>query len=123
LLHVVRHFQDETVPYYYEKIDPIRDIATISYDLLLADLDLIEKRIERIHASKKKNQMLKELDLLERLKTTLEDEKPISSLQLDQEEQLIMSTYQFLTSKPLLICLNLDDDDLISLDYPQKSDR
>jgi len=120
LLHVVRLFQDETIPYYYENIDPMRDIAMISYELLLADLDLIEKRIERIHASKKKNQMIKELALLEQLKTTLEDEKPISSLQLDQEEQLIMSTYQFLTSKPLLICLNLDDDDLISLDYPQK---
>jgi len=122
LLHVVRLFQNDAVPYIYENIDPMRDIEMISYELLLADLDLIEKRIERINASKKKSQMLKELELLERLKTTLEDEKPISSLQLDQEEQLIMSTYQFLTSKPILICLNLGDDDLSSLDYPKKKE-
>jgi GTP-binding protein YchF len=120
LLHVVRLFQNDAVPYFYEKIDPMRDIEMISYELLLADLDLIEKRIERIHASKKKN--LKELELLERLKTTLEDEKPISALQLDQEEQLIMSTYQFLTNKPLIICLNLDDEDLVRLDYCKKEE-
>ncbi|NLV22688.1 MAG: redox-regulated ATPase YchF [Syntrophomonadaceae bacterium] len=122
LLHVVRLFQNDAVPYIYENIDPMRDIEMISYELLLADLDLIEKRIERIETNKKKNQMLKELELLERLKTLLEDEKPISSLQLDQEEQLIMSTYQFLTNKPLLICLNLGDDDLASLDYMQKNE-
>ncbi len=120
LLHVVRLFQNDAVPYIYEKVDPMRDIEMISYELLLADLDLIEKRIERIHASKKKN--LKELELLERLKTTLEDEKPISALPLYQEEQLIMSTYQFLTDKPLLICLNLNDDDLVRLDYLQKEE-
>lgn len=122
LLHVVRLFQNEAVPYVYENNNPMRDIETISYELLLADLDLIEKRIERIQANKKKSQMLKELELLERLKTLLEDEKPISSLQLDQEEQIIMSTYQFLTNKPLLICLNLGDDDLAALDYLQKNE-
>jgi hypothetical protein len=122
LLHVVRLFENDTVPYIYENIDPMRDIEMISYELLLSDLDLIEKRIERINANKKKNQMLKELELLERLKATLEDEKSISSLQFDQEEQLIMSTYQFLTNKPILICLNLGDDDLASLDYPKKDE-
>jgi GTP-binding protein YchF len=122
LLHVVRLFENDAVPYIYENIDPMRDIEMISYELLLSDLDLIEKRIERINASKKKNQMLKELELLERLKTTLEDEKSISSLQFDQEEQLIMSTYQFLTNKPILICLNLGDNDLASLNYLKKDE-
>lgn len=122
LLHVVRLFHNDAVPYIYEDIDPIRDIELISYELLLADLDLIEKRIERINDSKKKNQMLKELELLERLKSTLEDEKPISSLPLNEEEQLLLSSFQFLTSKPMLICLNLGDDDLAQQTYPRKDD-
>jgi GTP-binding protein YchF len=122
LLHVVRLFENDAVPYIYESIDPIRDIETISYELLLSDLDLIEKRIQRIHGSKKKGQMQKELDLLERLKITLEDEKPISSVDLDTEEEIIMATYQFLTNKPLLICLNLGDDGLVKDDYLKKSE-
>lgn len=122
LLHVVRLFENEAVPYMYETIDPMRDIETISYELLLSDLDLIEKRIERINSSKKKNQMLKELDLLERLKLALEDEKPISSVELDKDEEAIMATYQFLTNKPLLICLNLGDDGFTSGDYLKKAE-
>lgn len=122
LLHVVRLFENDTVPFIYDTIDPLRDIETISYELLLADLDLIEKRIERINNNKKKNQMLKELALMERLKQTLEEEKPLSALQLDEQEQELLSNYQFLTSKPLLICLNLADDGLINQDYPKKDE-
>lgn len=122
LLHVVRLFDDESVPYIYDKIDPIRDIETISYELLLSDLDLIEKRIDRINKNKKRNLMLKELNLLERLKDALGDEKPISSVIIDDDEQEIMSTYQFLTSKPMLICLNLDEKDIKNNNYQQKDE-
>jgi len=122
LLHVVRLFENDAVPSIYDTIDPLRDIETISYELLLSDLDLIEKRIDRIHSSKKKSQMLKELELMERLKKTLEDEKPISSLELDDEEEVLMSSFQFLTNKPLLICLNMADDGLVSGDYVKKAE-
>lgn len=122
LLHVVRLFENDAVPSIYDSIDPLRDIETISYELLLADLDLIEKRIERIENNKKKNQMVKELALMERLKQTLEDEKPISSLQLDEQEENLLSSYQFLTSKPMLICLNLADDGLVNKDYVKKEE-
>ncbi|HBK54361.1 MAG TPA: redox-regulated ATPase YchF, partial [Syntrophomonas wolfei] len=60
---------------------------------LLADLDLIEKRMERINNNKKKNQMLKELSLLERLKEAVENEVPISSLELNDEEKEVMHNY------------------------------
>ncbi len=122
LLHVVRLFENDAVPSLYDTIDPMRDIETISYELLLSDLDLIEKRIDRIHSSKKKSTMVKELELMERLKLTLEEEKPISSLELDAEEESLMSGFQFLTSKPLLICLNLGDDGLVSGDYVKKAE-
>jgi len=112
LLHVVRLFDNDAVPSVNDSIDPIRDIETVTYELLLSDLDLIEKRIDRINKNKKRNQMLKELNLLEKLKDALSDEKPISSVSIDDEEQEIMNTYQFLTNKPLLICLNLNENDI-----------
>jgi len=120
LLQVVRLFDDEAVPYIYDNIDPMRDIETISYELLLSDLDLIEKRIERINSNKKRSQMLKELGLLERLRDALSDEIPISSVTIADDEQEIMSTYQFLTNKPILICLNISEADIGREDYPQR---
>ena len=120
LLHVVRLFDDEAVPFIYDSIDPFRDIETISYELLLSDLDLIEKRIDRINSNKKRSQMLKELGLLERLRDALSEEKPISSVTIEADEQEIMSTYQFLTNKPILICLNISEADIGQADYPQQ---
>ncbi len=120
LLHVVRLFDDEAVPFIYDSIDPFRDIETISYELLLSDLDLIEKRIDRINSNKKRSQMLKELGLLERLRDVLSEEKPISSVVINDDEQDIMSTYQFLTNKPILICLNISEADISRSDYPQQ---
>lgn len=123
LLHVVRVFESDNVPSINNKIDPINDIETIKYELLLADLDLVEKRIERINSSKKKSQMLKELSLLERLKDALGNEIPLSSVEVDSEEEsLIMNNYQFLTTKPILLCLNIGEDDLITKDYPGRSE-
>lgn len=116
LLHVVRAFCDEI----NEDIDPIKDIETVNYELLLADLDLIEKRIERINSNKKKNQMLKELDLLEKLKKALEEEKPLLSVELDEEEKEIVNNYQFLTTKPVLVCLNVGEEVLAGNDYKDR---
>jgi GTP-binding protein YchF len=120
LLHVVRLFDNDSVPYVYDSIDPLRDIENISYELLLSDLDLLEKRIDRINNNKKRNQMLKELKLLERLRDALSDEKPVSTVIMDDEEQEIMKTYQFLTNKPMLICLNLNESDITNDSYTQK---
>lgn len=116
----MRLFDNESVPYIYDSIDPMRDIETINYELLLSDLDLIEKRIERINSNKKRSQMLRELGLLERLRDALSDEKPISSVTIDDDEQEMMSTYQFLTNKPLLICLNISENEINQEEYPQK---
>jgi GTP-binding protein YchF len=118
LLHVVRVFEDELVPMVSEKIDPIEDIELISYELLLADLDLIDKRIQRINSGKRKPQAEKELGLLARLREALENQLPITNVELNEEEQTIMKSYQFLTNKPLLVCLNLSEADLVSGRYP-----
>ena len=118
LLHVVRVFEDSEVPSFINEINPLKDIETINYELLLADLDLIEKRMERINNNKKKNQMLKELSLLERLKEAVENEVPISSLELNDEEKEVMHNYQFLTTKPMMLCLNVGEGHLSHPDYP-----
>ncbi|MEA1961242.1 MAG: redox-regulated ATPase YchF [Bacillota bacterium] len=122
LLHVVRAFDNDVAPYIYDEIKPVRDIENIATELLIADMDLIEKRIERIHKSKKKTQQEKELQLLERFRDALNEEKPLSSVDLDQEEEAIMMTYQFLTTKPMLICVNVNEDDISSGSYTQKTE-
>ncbi len=122
LLHVVRVFSDQTVPDFDNDINPLKDIETINYELLLADLDLIEKRIERINSNKKKNNFLSELALLERLKEALENEIPLSAIELNTNEEEILTAYQFLTTKPLLICLNVSEDDLIKKEYRQREE-
>lgn len=122
LLHVVRVFENDAVPMLNNAINPVKDIETINYELLLADLDLIEKRIERINANKKRNNFLNELTLLERLKEALENETPLAAVELDAEEQEILTAYQFLTTKPILICLNISEDDLIGKAYQQREE-
>jgi hypothetical protein len=120
LLHVVRVFENDAVPTLNNEINPVKDIENINYELLLADLDLIEKRIDRINTNKKKNNFLSELTLLERLKEALENETPLAAVELTSEEQEILTAYQFLTTKPILICLNISEDDLIGKAYQQR---
>ncbi|MGI5912616.1 MAG: redox-regulated ATPase YchF [Syntrophomonadaceae bacterium] len=117
LLHVVKVFNNQSLN---SNIDPVKDIETINYELLLADLDLIEKRIDRINSNKKKNNFLDELALLERLKESLENEIPIAAIELNTEELQMLNNYQFLTTKPILICLNISESDLLEKDYPQR---
>ncbi|HZK44227.1 MAG TPA: redox-regulated ATPase YchF [Syntrophomonadaceae bacterium] len=118
LLHVVRAFESNMVG----PIQPLKDMEIINYELLLADLDLIEKRIARINENKKKNEMQLELDLLARLQDALENELPISSLKLNDEEEEIIDNYQFLTTKPLLICVNIAEDDLATKSYKDRAE-
>lgn len=117
LLHVVRAFRDDKVANLMEDIDPIKEIEAVHYELILADLDLVEKRIERINSSKKKNQMTGELELFEKLRSQLENEMPISISELDEKARDILQSYQFLTSKPLFICVNLPEEQIEAPDY------
>jgi len=122
LLMVVRVFDDQSIPIFGDNINPVRDIETINYELLLADLDLIEKRIERINANKKKSQMLDELSLLEKLQQALENEQPLSSVELSGSDHELLVAYQFLTLKPLLVGLNLSEEQLAGHDFPGKEE-
>lgn len=122
LLQIVRVFEDENIPTLSGEINPLKDIETVNYELLLADLDLIEKRIHRINENKKKNTMLKELNLLTRMQEKLENGEPVSSFSFDDEEAELLSNYQFLTNKPMLICLNISENDINGSRYKGKDD-
>ncbi len=120
LVHVVRAFADDNVPHLEGSIDPLRDLELIEYELLLADLDLVEKRIDRIKQGKKRNEA--ELNWLQRVKKMLEEETPISNITFSSEEQAWLRTYQFLTAKPILVALNLDEASFQDGIYPHKQE-
>lgn len=110
LIHVVRAFEVEEFPHVEGSIDALRDIELINYELLLADLDLVERRIERIKTGKKPKQHQEELDLLERLAGVLGDEMPIASLKLNDEEDIMLRSFQFLTMKPMMLVVNVEEE-------------
>ncbi|HWP98311.1 MAG TPA: redox-regulated ATPase YchF [Syntrophomonadaceae bacterium] len=122
LLLVVRAFEDDAFQGVMDEINPLKEIDSIRFELLMADLDLVEKRIDRIHNSKKKNQMQEELDVLEQLKQNLENEVPVSAIKLDESQLTLLQNYLFLTAKPLFICVNLPEDRISNPEYHRRED-
>jgi len=123
LVQIVRAFENENVVHVEGDINPLRDIDTINAELLLADLAIIETRIERIEGSKKINSVMREeLAVLKKCMAALEEELPIHSLDLDDEEKEHLKTFNFLSVKPMLLVINIDENQLSSGDYPQKEE-
>jgi GTP-binding protein YchF len=117
IIHVVRAFHDETVPHPQVTIDPARDAAAMDLELAFADAAFIEKRLERIAVGMKamkaseRDVADREVALLNRLKAALEADQPLRTQQLNDEEQRMLVNYQFLTDKPQLTVLNIDEGD------------
>jgi ribosome-binding ATPase len=119
LAHVLRVFEEPSVPHSAGSIDPLRDAETLDLELMLADLDQIARRIERVEKDlkKKKDPLLdQELALLHRCKGTIEAEKPLRVLELHPEEQKLISGFKFLSQRPMLYVLNLGDNEVAELD-------
>ena len=118
LIHVVRAFEDETVPHPEVTIDPARDIATMDLELAFADLAIIEKRLQRIDAEMRsikageRDVLQRTKDVLTRMKSGLENEVPIREQELSEEDWKSLEGSQFLTSLPMLIVVNIGDGDL-----------
>ncbi len=114
LCHIVRAFTDENVFHVNDTVDPLRDIENVYTELILSDLILVEKRIERIDHDKKKGASTagqdKEREIIGKMKVLLDENKPLVNFPLNEDEKKIMSTYQFLTRKPMIIVLNIDDN-------------
>jgi len=108
LLHVVRAFPDEVAG----APDPRRDIVELETELILADLEVVDRRLERLEASlgkQRKETEAKEQEILRRLKAALESETPFRALPLNAEETKAIRGFNFLSEKPILHCLNLDE--------------
>ncbi|MBU0505950.1 MAG: DUF933 domain-containing protein [bacterium] len=109
---VVSDFHDESIYHVDGSIDPKRDITNINAELILHDLLFVEKRIEKLTHSLKKiknKDEQRELDLMEKLKTCLEEDKPLRSLEIDDESKLLISGYPLITRKEMIVVLNTDD--------------
>jgi len=116
LIHVVRTFKNENVPPAGGEIHPEQDLATVNLELVLSDLDIVEKRMERLELSIKKKgekEGAAELQLLAKLKQNLETGIPIRQLDLSEDERKLIRGFQFLTAKPMLIVLNIGEEELV----------
>jgi len=123
LAHVVRAFKNPDVPHVEDDINPLRDIETIAVEILLADMDLVEKRIQRIQTGKKiTKENAFELEVLKKCLAALEEESPISQLGLSEEEKLTLRNYAFLTEKPMMLVINIDEDQFRQGTYPGKEE-
>lgn len=119
LLHVVRMFRDPSIPHPAGVIDPARDVRTMEDEIVLADLGVAERRLERLERDLKKGQsadLRKEQEILTRCRTALEEGRPLRALDLSPEDAKRLRGFQFLSAKPLLIVLNLDEEDLPQAD-------
>ena len=119
LLHVVRMFRDPSVPHPSGSVDPARDVRTMEDELILADLGVVERRLERLERDLKKGntpELKKEQEILQRCREALEAGRPLRALELAPEDGKRLRGFQFLSSKPLLLVLNLDEEDLPQAD-------
>ena len=114
IAHVVRAFRDDSIPHAEGSIDPRRDISTMETELILADLDVAQRRLERlelnIKKAKNKDDEL-ELPVVKRCLEALERETPIRELDLSEDDVKKIRGFAFLTAKPLLAIVNLDESD------------
>ncbi|HYG57570.1 MAG TPA: GTPase, partial [Symbiobacteriaceae bacterium] len=118
LVHVVRAFANDEVLHPEDTIDPMRDIDTVNVELLLADLQLVENRIARMKEGKKKKEQEQELALMERLQQALENGQLVQSLTLSPEERTIIAGFAFLTERPQILVVNLDEDQFKTGTWP-----
>ena len=115
LVHVVRAFRDEAVPHAAGSIDPARDAQAMEDELILADLGVVERRLERIEKDLKKSRSAdldKERDLLTRCREALESGTSLRALHLAGEDTKRLRGFQMLSAKPLLLVINLDEADV-----------
>ena len=112
--HVLRLFADETVPHEKGSVDALRDLEDVEIELVLSDLVVVEKRLERLDKDRKKvknPELDREFALLQRARQMLETNTPLRQMELDAEEDKRMRGFQFLSQKPMLHVLNIGEGD------------
>ncbi len=111
IVHVVRCFDDGNIVHVDGKINPASDIETINLELILSDMEIIEKRLDKARKLLKGDKKYQpEIDLFERIKTSLENEICVRSMEFSEEESEILKEVALLTSKPVIYAANVSED-------------
>lgn len=122
LVHVLRAFESDAVIHEEGHVDPARDLEAVEMEMLFADLELVEKRIDRIKTGKKiTKENAEELQLLERCYAWLEGGGAMREMALTGEERLSIRNYAFLTEKPRLAVVNLDEAQWKGKTWPNRA--
>jgi GTP-binding protein YchF len=116
VVHVVRIFEDESILHPLGSLDPARDVRSFESELILGDLEFVEKRLQKIEEQAKRGKKQDEADrhLLMKCKKALEDEISLRNLQFNEDEKRLMLPYQFLSTMPEIIVLNIGEKDISS---------
>jgi hypothetical protein len=118
LICVVRAFKDESIPHPQGSLDVKRDIDALNLELVFSDLAIMERRLEKLETSLKaakpgeRQSFLQEKDIMMRFKGELEHDKPLRELSMEAAELRFITNYQFLTAKPVLIAVNIGEEQL-----------
>lgn len=125
IVEVLRCFNDPNVTHVDGNIDPLRDIETINFELILSDLELVEKVLaKREKVAKSDKSVRSEVDLLKRIKEVLEEGKSARVLKLNDDELALLKSYQLLSTKPIIYVCNVDESEVAnngnSNEYVQK---
>jgi GTP-binding protein YchF len=114
IVHVVRCFDDDNITHVEGDIDPIRDIEIINLELILADLEVMTKRRDKLSKQLKGDKSLqKELNLVNKVVETLENENPVRSIEFSDEEKSLLKGFNLLTNKPVIYAANVEEDSLL----------
>ncbi|MFP4543801.1 MAG: redox-regulated ATPase YchF [Candidatus Kapaibacterium sp.] len=120
LLHIVRGFRDEAVPHVDGTIDMMRDIRTLEDELIFSDLQFLENRFDKLEKDMKKpkakDAAIKEMEVMKKWNEALSNEIPLREVEMSEDEMKYIKNYQPLTAKPMLIALNLDEEDVKKAD-------
>ncbi|MCQ2514803.1 MAG: redox-regulated ATPase YchF [Ruminococcus sp.] len=112
IVHVVRCFENDDIIHVEGSIDPARDIETINLELILSDMEMIERRIDKAKKMLKGDKKFqKDIDFFSRVQEALENGKPARSVECDEDEQIILNEAALLTSKPVIYAANMSEDD------------
>ncbi len=126
LAHVLRVFASDTVPHEKGSVDAVRDAEDVDVELIVSDLVVIEKRLERLEKDRKKiknPEIDREFELLERCKTALEENQALRSLEFSPDDEKRIRGFQFLSQKPVLFVLNIGEEDAARLSEVEEEYR
>ena len=113
IVHVVRCFEDSDIIHVEGSVDPVRDVETINLELIFADAEVVERRLERVKKySKNDKSLLAEQDVLERLLAALNEGKSARSVSLTEEEEALVADARLLTLKPIIYVANIAEDEV-----------